>query len=393
MPSMTARALHYVIVGGGLAGSLTALAVGERGRARVTVLEQDSVLGGNHTWSFHDGDLEREEHDWLAGLVSNRWPRYRIEFSGGPRVVEAGYATIESSAFAPLVTARLAARGVTLRLDTPVAAVGATEVRLRDGSVVNGDVVIDARGPVLPQGSGRGGFQKFVGLEVELSEDSPWDIPMLMDGSVPQEGGFRFVYVLPFSKRRVLIEDTVYADEPDLDLTASERAIISYGRAAGVGVTRVLRREMGVLPLPSHADAHPAASLGGPLAIGYRGGFFHPVTGYSLPLAVRAARAIAAAASAAEARAALATLASTLEPQRRFGHLLNRLTFEALPASARRGAFERFYRLPAPIIARFYASRSTISDRARILLGRPPAGISWRGLLGICLPQRAQELS
>ena len=57
---MTAGALHYVIVGGGLAGNLAALALGERGRARVTLLEQDQALGGNHTWSFHDGDLDRE---------------------------------------------------------------------------------------------------------------------------------------------------------------------------------------------------------------------------------------------------------------------------------------------------------------------------------------------
>lgn len=388
---MMAGALHYVIVGGGLAGSLTALAVAERRRARVTLLEQDRVLGGNHTWSFHDGDLEPEEHDWLAGLVSSRWPRYRITFPGAARIVESGYATLESSAVAPLVTARLAASGATLRLHTPVAEVGETAVRLPDGAVVNGDLVIDARGPVLPVARARGGFQKFVGLEVELGEDGPWNVPVLMDGSVSQEGGFRFVYVLPFSKRRVLIEDTVYADEPDLDLAASERAILAYTRTAGAVVARVLRRETGVLPLP--ADAPSASSIAGPVAVGYRGGFFHPVTGYSLPLAVRTARAIAAGRTAAEARAAVAALASTLEPQRRFGHLLNRLTFEALPASARRAAFERFYRLPAPIIARFYASRSTVTDRARILLGRPPAGISWRGLLGMCLHPRPQELS
>ena len=33
-------------------------------------------------------------------------------------------------------------------------------------------------------------------------------------------------------------------------------------------------------------------------------------------------------------------------------------------------------------IARFYASASTWGDRARILVGRPPAGLSWRHLLG-----------
>ena len=390
---MTAGALHYVIVGGGLAGSLAALALGERGRARVTLLEQDGALGGNHTWSFHDGDLEREEHQFLAGLVSCRWPRYQVKFPGGARVIQSGYATIESSLFAPLVTARLGACGVALRLDTPVAQVGATEVRLRDGSVVTGDVVIDARGPALPVSGARGGYQKFVGLEIELRAEGPWDVPLLMDGSVAQQGGFRFIYVLPFSRTRLLIEDTFYADEPELDVEASERAIASYAQAAGADVARVVRREKGVLPLPSAGDSRPASSYGRPLAVGYRGGFFHPVTGYSLPLAVRAARAIAGARTAAEARAAVEALASTLEPQQRFGHLLNRLTFEALPAAARRGAFERFYRLPSPTIARFYASRSTVTDRARMLLGRPPAGISWRGLLGMCLPRPQQELS
>jgi lycopene beta-cyclase len=34
--------------------------------------------------------------------------------------------------------------------------------------------------------------------------------------------------------------------------------------------------------------------------------------------------------------------------------------------------FARFYRLPEPLIERFYAGRSTFGDRARILCGRPP---------------------
>jgi len=116
--------------------------------------------------------------------------------------------------------------------------------------------------------------------------------------------------------------------------------------------------------------------------VGYRGGFFHPVTGYSLPLAVRVAQAIAGARNSQAARAAVTALGRALTPQQRFGRLLNRLTFEGLPPAARRGAFERFYRLPASTITRFYASRSTVADRARVLLGRPPAGLSWRGLFG-----------
>jgi lycopene beta-cyclase len=32
----------------------------------------------------------------------------------------------------------------------------------------------------------------------------------------------------------------------------------------------------------------------------------------------------------------------------------------------------RFYRLPAPLIERFHAARSTRGDRLRILCGKPP---------------------
>ena len=47
-----------------------------------------------------------------------------------------------------------------------------------------------------------------------------------------------------------------------------------------------------MLPLPLDGELDlPRA--GAPIAVGYRGGFFHPVTGYSLPLAARVALAVA----------------------------------------------------------------------------------------------------
>ena len=36
-----------------------------------------------------------------------------------------------------------------------------------------------------------------------------------MDATVPQDGGYRFVYVLPFADRPLLVEDTHYSDQPD----------------------------------------------------------------------------------------------------------------------------------------------------------------------------------
>jgi hypothetical protein len=49
--------------------------------------------------------------------------------------------------------------------------------------------------------------------------------------------------------------------------------------------------------------------------------------------------------------------------------------FEGFPPEERVHVFERFYRLPADTIARFYALTLTRADRLRILCGRPPQGM------------------
>ena len=36
---------------------------------------------------------------------------------------------------------------------------------------------------------------------------------------------------------------------------------------------------------------------------------------------------------------------------------------------------ERFYRLPEPLIERFYAGKSTLRDKVRLLAGRPPVPV------------------
>jgi lycopene beta-cyclase len=134
---------------------------------------------------------------------------------------------------------------------------------------------------------------------------------------------------------------------------------------------------MGVLPLPLSAETAAAAPAGpSAVAIGYRGGFFHPVTGYSLPLAARVATAIARAGAPLQVAPAVAAIARGLRGQQRFERLLNRLLFQAMPAGARWHALDRFYRLPDDTIARFYASRNTFWDRLRVLAGRPPQGVS-----------------
>jgi lycopene beta-cyclase len=48
------------------------------------------------------------------------------------------------------------------------------------------------------------------------------------------------------------------------------------------------------------------------------------------------------------------------------------MLFEAAPPERRVVVLGRFYRLPEGLIERFYAGRTTLADRLRLLAGRPP---------------------
>ena len=202
-----------------------------------------------------------------------------------------------------------------------------------------------------------------------------------MDATVPQQDGFRFMYVLPLSPRRALIEDTSFSDGPDLDVHQRRAGIAAWMRRHGWRLQAVTRNERGVLPMPWRMPAPaptPAAQpVAGVLRGGYGGGWFHPGTGYSLPQAAELA-ALVATTPLSELGAAAAAARSDLQRRARFCCLLNRLLFQAYPPAARRNVFERFFRLPEPTIRRFFSMRLSGADKARLLAGRPPRGLSLR---------------
>ena len=108
-----------------------------------------------------------------------------------------------------------------------------------------------------------------------------------------------------------------------------------------------------------------------------RAGLFHPTTGYSLPDAARLAVAIAA--SDELSATALARLthdhARGRWNARGFYRMLDTMLFRAAHPHERRAIMEKFYRLPAALIGRFYAGETTWFDRLRILTGKPPIPI------------------
>jgi lycopene beta-cyclase len=365
-----------ILVGGGLANSLIAWRLmTRRPEIRLLVLERDGHLGGRHTWSFHEGDLTPDQHAWMRPLVVGSWEEHEVRFPATRRRLHSGYYSVTSERLREVIGGALGSR---VRPHAEVAQVAAHEVTLGDGTRLATDGVLDGRGDpgdrhlVL-------GFQKFVGLTLELEEDHALEGPILMDATVPQVDGFRFLYTLPFARRRLLVEDTRYADGPALDRDALRREIEGYARDRGWPVAAVAAEEVGALPIVLSGDIDAFWDDAGPGVprSGLRAALFHPTTGYSLPEAVGLADAIA---DSADLRSP-ALYALTRERSRanwargRFFRLLNRMLYRAAEPGERYRVLEHFYRLPEPLIARFYAGNVTWWDRVRVLSGRPPVPV------------------
>ncbi|WP_068076783.1 lycopene beta-cyclase CrtY [Novosphingobium lentum] len=371
---MTARRCDIAILGGGLAGGLIALALArQRPDLSLLLVEQDDKLGGNHVWSFFGSDVRKAGRDLLAPLVVAAWPAYDVRFPAFERRLGTSYYAITSDRLDDAVRKALPVESILT--GARVLACTAQTVSLVDGTRIEAGAVIDARG-IRSQGHLTGGWQKFVGRRMKLAAPHGIERPIVMDAGVDQIDGFRFVYCLPFGPDEIFIEDTYYSDSPHIEPSTIEARIDDYVRAHGWQVIEVLGEEQGVLPVVAGGDfdAFWRSSGSGIAHAGGRAGLFHPVTSYSLPAAVRFALAVAA-------RRDLAgdSLASFSENYARrqweggkFYRALSAMLFSAAVPHDRYRVLERFYRLDRGLIERFYAGRSTLADKFRVLAGRPP---------------------
>jgi len=364
---------ELAIVGGGLAGGLIAHALAvRRPDIDLRLIEAEPMLGGNHIWSFFSNDVEPEDRELVEPFISASWNGYRVKFPRHQRELGVQYNAIRSEDFDRVLRATLRDYAV---IEGKVAHVNPKGVAMQTGQLVRARGVIDARGAGQLRFLDLG-WQKFLGQEVRLREPHGLRQPIVMDATVAQEDGYRFVYVLPFAADRLFIEDTYYSDTPLIDRDRLAGHIADYAAAQHWSVAEIVREEAGVLPVAMGGDFDPYWHSGGygVAKAGMRAALFHPTTGYSLPDAVHTASFIAGLPDldSRTLHDLLYQRARALWEERGFYRLLDRMLFRAAEPGERYKLLERFYRLNPALIGRFYAAQSTGLDKARILAGKPP---------------------
>jgi lycopene beta-cyclase len=380
MPKQARSSNRYdlAIAGGGLAGGLVALALAKlRPDLDIALIEAEDHFGGNHIWSFFESDVE-PEHRWLVDpLISRQWDSYDVHFPQYSRSLSNGYFSIESTNLDRELRKRLPAGA--LKTGTKVEAVSKQRVRLADGSEIAAGAVLDVRGGGDVSALDIG-WQKFCGQMLRLKAPHGLERPVIMDATVDQIDGFRFLYCLPFSDTEIFVEDTYYADGPELDRATSHGRIADYAADRGWQIEAVLSEEQGQLPVIYGGDFETfwAANKGVDARAGARAALIQPITSYSLPLAVKTAILIAEMPEISQKMLdkLLRNLATKHWKNGKFYRMLCAFLFLGADPDKRYKTLEHTYTKDEKLLARFYAGKSTRLDQASLLTGKPPIPVS-----------------
>ena len=282
---------EVLIAGAGCAGLSLAVHVAQAARRagkacpRIVLLEPRAAYRRDRTWC----GWRVTPHPFTAA-VTHRWTQWAVQ-AGRRRVVRGSarhpYEHVAADVFYAVAQAELATvPQVELRLGVAVHGLedrGDHVVAETSAGRVRAAVAFDSRPAELEMDTGVEEvalLQNFVGWEVDAGRAvfDP-EVVEVMDFAVSQARGLHFMYVLPFSPRRALVEAT-YITPGVIAQEQCEADIRGYmQRKHGVADMAVMFRESGQIAM----STAPARPRGSPrvVHIGLRGGLAKPSTGYA----------------------------------------------------------------------------------------------------------------
>jgi lycopene beta-cyclase len=372
-----------VIVGGGLAGGLTALTfLAQFPERTVRLIDSKMNLGGHKTWVFHENDVSPAALEFFRPMIAKTWDEATFQFPRSERKLKGPFHAVRSADFSRALKDMLGDE--VLKLGVKASKLTDSVVTLEDGTEFEAKCVLDARGiDELPTAE-TNGFRKQVAYDITLEHPHGLSGPVLMDATCPQLDGLRFFQLLPWEDNKVQVVECFYSDSPELNTERISKSVRAYCERKDWTIESIDPEEKNVRPLPLTSESIKVSVTGEPLPIGARAGFYHATTGDSLADAARFAEFITKIPqnpkvpefTTTAARDQLSRLRRPWLSRQRFYRLLNRLVFQASEPSLRYTILQAFYALPEDIIGRFTGGKTTWTDRVRILGGKSPVPLS-----------------
>lgn len=361
---MRGRKYALVIAGGGLAGSLAALAMARlRSDVPILLVGEEEKFGGDRTIFLLDDALAPQDRDFVLPLAEARWNGFYTAFPGRSRKLKLACLALSPERIDAAVRETL--RPDQYRQSARIVAVRDQSVLLQGGEKIAADGAVDARDSAHVS-TLELGWRKAAARTFDFPAGHRVDLPVAADATAAQGKGCAYFSLLPFGPERLRIEEVQLSSSPDFDADAAGEHIFVYAARRGWKDGSAEAEESDVAPLALGGDFGAYWRLGGARVakLGMRGGFFHPATGCQGADALRTALALAAQRDydggalhdlfEAEALA----LWRRREPYRAFNRQL--LQGEGCSTLA------AFYDLDQALIARFFAESLGLLDRRKI---------------------------
>jgi lycopene beta-cyclase len=286
---MAQRYVDLAILGGGCAGLSLAhrLSEIEGWNKQTLIIESRAHYLNDRSWCFWES-LDAHLQGQLEPIIKQSWLQWRFSNNQFSTVHSANgrrYCFIAAEDFYQRAIAAIHQNSF-INLQTNQAVLKTEPHRdgnlimLRDGSSLVAQTVIDTRPPIYTLSQQAKLWQIFYGIEIETQTpffDS--DTVGLMEQLVGVTKATQFLYVLPFSKTRALVELTQFSSElfsPTELVESLNQSLKSYG--LNVGFT-ILRHEQGCLPMGLQQQSRSTDSHY--YFAGTPAGAIRPATGYA----------------------------------------------------------------------------------------------------------------
>ena len=279
---MSKNQYDYIICGGGASGLLLTYRMCKDPyfeKHSILLIEKDVKNINDRTWCFWEsgkGDLEKMVHKTWNNAYFNA-DGFEMDFSLQPFQ----YKMIRSLDFYQSMKKKLTEFDQLTQIREKVTRIAensvATEVKTYHGDLIFSSIFDpkklyqQKKYPVL--------LQHFVGQVVETQNPcfDPDKIEF-MNFNVPQKGNTRFMYVLPLSPNKALLEYTLFSAQL-LERKEYVTAINDFLKTLPTGGYEVIEEEEGKIPMTCYRfDLINNSSL---LHIGTAGGWTKPSTGYT----------------------------------------------------------------------------------------------------------------
>ena len=361
-----------IILGGGCAGlSLAArLAASSSTGFTTLVVESRDHYKNDRTWCFWGGKLSSGEH-----AVARQWNTMRLTSGAQTVLVDCGqtpYQMLPAEAFyGAAISAISKAQHINLKVGTAVLEaprkIDENWCVATSAGVFSGRMVVDTRPQQTPKPDGALLWQSFYGQEIEC--DRPvFDASCLdlMNFLPVDSSGIPFIYVLPISATRALVEVTVFGVNPLLPEDLALKLEAAVAQRVGDASFRMLRSEHGILPMGLRAlPENPDRSY---VRAGLMAGGARASTGYAFQRIQRWADACAKSVMAG-------FLPIRHRPDAAVLHAMDHLFLKVLRANPERaGALfcALFARADAARLIRFLSGEGNWLDYAAVVAALPP---------------------